>query len=429
MTVIDLPVSAADNCEMLLMPHQVDELKYLQSTPRAFLLSESGTGKTPSLLAYAQWVMDLEGGNTLWVTEAGLIDQLKWEANRWMSSTSLPPQQLGKGVLDARFMVASHQWLALNREWLLGRSFDLVVVDEAHAVGGGGLNVHASPYTAVREAVTRSYRSVMATGTPVTTDHGLDVFALLEAGQAAGLMPRAEFLPLVTWTDEDSTEETSQPCPTDLTQEGVRHLQKVLSWNAVATDIDHLHINIPAIDRTLALTPSTAPVDDQELADTALSQILRHLDEGDSHIVVYAETKGVFEVTRQTLHDARLPCWEITSDVDMRKRTTALDQHRRSPKGVLLGTRVIEAGLNLQHCSHLISIVTRWNEDRQRQREGRIRRVGSSHARIRHTFIAPNTPVAADKFTRAGWHHAMQSCLMSDVPDAGERDLERELFL
>lgn len=55
---------------------------------------------------------------------------------------------------------------------------------------------------------------------------------------------------------------------------------------------------------------------------------------------------------------------------------------------VLLGSRVLERGLNIQCASALYTLGSSWNPGREAQREGRIRRIGSPHATYEHvTFL------------------------------------------
>jgi SNF2 family DNA or RNA helicase len=58
---------------------------------------------------------------------------------------------------------------------------------------------------------------------------------------------------------------------------------------------------------------------------------------------------------------------------------------------VLLGSRVLEYGLNLQFASSLVSVGVSYNPARERQREGRLRRIGSPHVSYRHWIVLPDT--------------------------------------
>ena len=218
-----------------LLPHQEAELVFLDRNERAFLFSETGTGKTPVLLAYAASVL-AAGGRVLWLTEAGLVDQLRDEAARWLPVGLPQPEKCTGPVLGtARFVVVSHQWAARNKAALLGARWDLVVADEADVVASGATDPSSATCDAVRTCVAASTRSVLATATPVATTHGLDLYALLEAGKAPGLLPRDTFQARVRYELHDNGYGGVRRVPVALTQEGLTHLQHVVSACSVTT--------------------------------------------------------------------------------------------------------------------------------------------------------------------------------------------------
>ncbi|WP_425460868.1 C-terminal helicase domain-containing protein [Lapillicoccus jejuensis] len=74
-------------------------------------------------------------------------------------------------------------------------------------------------------------------------------------------------------------------------------------------------------------------------------------------------------------------------------RDDAVERFRDDPNlPLLLGSRVLEYGLNLQFANTLISVGVSYNPARERQREGRLRRIGSPHRTIRHWVVLPDTP-------------------------------------
>ena len=65
---------------------------------------------------------------------------------------------------------------------------------------------------------------------------------------------------------------------------------------------------------------------------------------------------------------------------------------------VLLGSKILERGLNLQEVRVLISLDPSYNPAREVQREGRIRRIGSPHDTYEHLTLLPDTPDARAKW-------------------------------
>lgn len=444
MTVIEFPsrdTHSTSNSNFEDFPHQVEELDFLRTTPRAFLLSEAGTGKTMSLLEYAATVLVEQRQNVLWVTESGLIDQLDGEVRRWLGPRVPRPTRLERGDEVGPFVVTSHAWLARNRNWLADKSFELVVVDEAHAVRAGGLDPDAAVFRAVHEVVGRSRRSVMATATPISTRHGLDLYALLAAGHAPGLMPSWRFLTLVRWVEYFTGHGYAQPRPWDLRHHGRKHLAQVLARCAIATGREHVPTIFPHVSRyprSVRLTPDqraeyrklrhgesglphwrsltkASPTVDAMAAEV-VDSVRRHLTGTTRHIVVFAERHVLLEEIAVRLTAAHIPHWKVTGRESPSARSQAVEDHRRSPAGVLLGTRTIDTGLNLQHCSVLISAVSTWDPVRSARREGTMCRVGSPFQSVTHVILTTDTGDVWDKCRSIGRKSDLYLSVMEDVP-------------
>ncbi len=75
------------------------------------------------------------------------------------------------------------------------------------------------------------------------------------------------------------------------------------------------------------------------------------------------------------------------------ERSKAISEFRHRPDiRVLVGSSVLERGLDLQFCRVLISLDATDNPQREHQREGRLRRIGSPHQTYEHLTLLPNTP-------------------------------------
>lgn len=429
-----------------LLPHQEAELAFLSRNQRAFLFSETGTGKTPVLLAYSARILGARG-RVLWLTEAGLVDQLREEARRWLPADVPQPEKgSGPALGTARFVVVSHQWAARNKAALLGARWDLVVADEADVVASGAIDPSSATCEAVRACVAASARSVMATATPVATTHGLDLYALLEAGKAPGLLPRPAFQALVRYAVHDNGYGGARWVPVALTKEGLTHLQQVVSACSVATRLIHIGRDLPQIRRThfqVALTAQQKAASDRaqrqttglerhrlstrasisppNLGKAALGTIRHLTTKGHTRYIVFAEELATLEGVEQQLIHHGVRYWHITGDTPAKARAQAIRAHRENG-GVLLGTRALETGLNLQHASCLISVVATWSHSRELQREGRIRRLGSPHALVDHIVITPQAQVEVAKARRLQSKATLLDAVMSAAPPALDLD-------
>ena len=422
-----------------LMPHQVSELAFLRRQPRAFLFSETGTGKTPTLSRYADETLQA-GQRVLWLTDAGLIEQLKMEAVCWLSPRSPQPVDLRRAPAAALFVAASHKWGAENIDTL--PEVDLVIVDEADASGTGGEKPNSPTFTGIKRACSLAPRSVLATATPVASVHGLDLYALLEAGQCPDLLARSQFLTFVRYSEFD-TGWGKKTVPTGLGQRGVQCLQRYVAQVAVATRLSDLTVRLPGIvkEDVPVLLGSAALAEYEEiranksglarhlqsvravrgpegLARATAKAIVATVGRGETHILVYTEHFDMLDAVLSELAKTGLPTWKLTGKETMPARQRAIDEHKRSANGVLIGTRAIETGLNLQHCSTLISVMASWSYSRESQREGRIRRTGSPYDTVRHVRIAPKVSLEEARKDRVEVKRELHTNIMSAVPRA-----------
>jgi len=425
-----------------LHPHQLKELEFLQKTRRAFLLSDVGTGKTPVLLKYAQDVLD-RGQKVLWLTDAGLTDQLQQESKLWLSG--IQPRKIG--TVDHPFLFASHQLAHKWFEEIMLLKPDLVIVDEA-AVLRSGQKLNSVQYKSLTRIIHQSQRSVCATATPSATLHGLDTHALLAAGQAEGLATRRDFDRWVKYVDID-TGFSVQRTPVGIAPAGVQHLKEVLASNAVRTPREQLAIRVPEIER-LAVEVEISKQDLQayldatddrtlkkfvkqqrasrsvpNLVDAAILSIERHMDLDHRHAVVFTEYKDLLGPLKTWLGQQVTPVWEISGDVTANTRNKAIREFNDSATGVLVGTRALETGLNLQRASLLVTVIPSWSAAREEQREGRLVRQGSEHETVLHVTIKPRVPMERNKIRRLQGKADLSAELLSAVPvTSGLREVD-----
>jgi superfamily II DNA or RNA helicase len=418
---------------LTLHPHQKRELEFLRKTRRAFLLSDVGTGKTPVLLQYAQEALD-RGQSVLWLTDAGLTDQLQQESEIWL--TGIQPRKLG--TPDHRFLFASHQLAHKRFEDILLLKPDLVIVDEA-GVLCSGQKLDSVQYKSLARILSQSQRSVCATATPSATLHGLDTHALLAAGQAEGLTGRWDFERWVKYVEFD-TGFGIHRAPSVLTPNGIQHLKDILARNAIRTSRDQLDIRVPKLDRETvqveiseqdlhayleAMEDATlrkfgkqqrASRSVSNLVEETILSLREHMAHGHRHAVIFTENKDVLEPLKMRLQHQGTPMWEISGDVTANARNRALREFNDSTTGVLVGTRALETGLNLQRASLLVTVIPSWSAAREEQREGRLVRQGSKHDTVLHVTIQPKVPIERNKLRRLQMKADLSADLLSAVP-------------
>lgn len=418
---------------LTLHPHQIRELEYLRKTPRAFLLSEVGTGKTPVLLKYAQEAID-KGQRVLWITDAGLTDQLQQESKLWLAET----QPLKLGTPHHRFPFASHQLAHQRLEEITLLKPDLVIIDEA-TVLCSGQKFDSVQYKSLARILSQSQRSVLATATPSATLHGLDTHALLAAGQAIGLASRREFENWVKYVEFD-TGRGIQRAPVGIASVGIQHLKEVLARNAIRTSREQLTIRVPKLIRETVeveiseqdLQKYLEAADDttltkfgkqqkasrsvSNLVEAAVLTLPEHMERGHRHAVIFTENKDLLEPLKMRLRQEGTPMWEISGDVPASTRNRAIREFNDSATGVLVGTRALETGLNLQRASLLVTVIPSWSAAREEQREGRLVRQGSEHDTVHHVTIRPKVPMERNKVRRLQKKADLSADLLSAVP-------------
>ncbi len=108
--------------------------------------------------------------------------------------------------------------------------------------------------------------------------------------------------------------------------------------------------------------------------------------------LVFAEHLATVDVLEQELTAAGIGWVRIDGDVPPAQRAERLERFETDPSiRVLLGTRAVERGLNLQFCRVLLSVGCSDNPARERQREGRLCRIGSPHRTFVHRVYLPHT--------------------------------------
>lgn len=417
-----------------LLPHQRDGLEWLLATPRALLADDVGLGKTIQVLALVGALKDAGDHSVhrpiLWLTDPTLVDQTRREVERFLPGlgvlASTDPDYGKTKKADksraARFpggmpdiLVANyHQTNAKDSllKWDVFRSPGLVVLDEAMSLKGGN-KLHQSVATFTVSAE----RAVAMTATPVE-NHAYETYLILELLRPSGLWPRPVFEDeFVQWDHYPG----QAPKPVDLfphrREEFRRFLESVMLRRTTEDVGQSLPVRVGERYRKVPLTRAqhreytharrrrglnlskyreqVALVHNGHsgLLDACMEALEERAGE---KVVVYCERREVLDLLTGRLDDSGIGWRLIHGDVEAgEERELVLKQFRDDPNvRVLVGSRVIERGLNLQHARVLISLVQSYNPAREHQREGRIRRIGSPHETYEHLVLEPDVPQA-----------------------------------
>ena len=403
-----------------LKPHQREGVAWLLERPNAVLADDVGLGKTIEALALIGRLE--EAGElsrrdprsvcrVLWITDAPLLEQTKAEVEHFLPdfsvATTLDPEfgnsQKARNAWQQRFgagpdiLVMSYDMARSRIHWLSQVAApSMLVLDEAMEIKGGGKN------------------------------HPMELYWLLRAANVPNLWPTHQFKSeFVTWRAVDRGYGRAEEVPVGWRTERLTDVRQFLAHCLLQRSAEDVGLPLPTrVGEThrfvqLSLTQQKAydaaskkfgraAVVAMEQAAKAAGVESRLVDElmvelgamGDEQAIVYCEYLWVLDLVEQRLLDADIPFVRIEGKIKDADRALAVEAHRSGDARVLLASRVLERGLNLQHCRTLISLDASWNPARERQREGRIRRIGSPHETFRHLTLLPNTPLTRAKLAQ-----------------------------
>lgn len=423
-----------------LYPHQRQELAFLHQHPRALLLSGMGTGKTPVMCARAGEVLSA-GGRVLLVTEPGLIAQMMRQADHWLPEGCPRPVEWNGRDTGTAFIITTHTKAQRAVDSFCAFAPTLLIVDEAQIVGRGGEDQGAPIYSALRRISEHSRGALLATASPVRSTHALELLALMEVACLPGVPSREQLAPHID-TREVTTRWGVRTVSEGITDQGLEMLLEPLRSNAIRHTLDQLGAGV--VPQLIVREPIVVALTRNEReayeaanrgeglqrhhARTKVSRsvggltdaVINYLteSEGATHRkkVVFTENFDLLHPLTTALQRRRISLWEITGDMTPKQRDANVAASRRAYDGVLIGTEAIETGLDLQHCSVLVSVIQSWNPERERQREGRLVRIGSQHNVVVHQPIRPDVPLELWKDTKRDMKQQLADRVLKSVP-------------
>ena len=452
-----------------LTPHQFEGTSWLLETPRALLADDTGLGKTIEAIAFVGVLKDrgeLRGDTcVLWLTEANLIEQTRREFETHAPSLAVltskdklfVPQKRPKGQREylARYfdgvdvVIVSYDRAHSMRGGLVRRFPQLcvVVLDEVMALKGRG-----QQHESARVITAQAERVVAMTATPHENDL-METHAVLELLHLPNLWGRNEFSKLfVEWAPAyriPGTHYVVEAKPIGLKHHNMPYFHDFLAKIALRRTADEAALNLPVrVGETLRWVP--LPIEQQRaydalakrkggtahtkktqvgrssggcsgLIDAVMEELARR---SDAKVIVYCETLAVVGMVAERLDAVGIGNRVIEGAVKSADRAKAMADFEHDPGvRVLVGSRVLELGLNLQHCRVLISLDCSDNPQREHQREGRIRRIGSPHTTYEHLTLMPDTPTARKKVANLDRKSADAHAVLQDsfAPSGGSR--------
>ena len=383
----------------------------------AILADEVGLGKTMEAgLVRAELAARGQGDATLVLAPAGLVAQWREEWRDKFGWTSATNPQQGAPVTVLSLEAAKRGRL---REAVLGRRWDLLVVDEAHHLK----NPHTQNFELV-QAIHRRH-TLLLTATPLE-NRLTELFSLVTLVSPALFGSYLDFYRQFILAPR--TPKNIAALRGLLARVMVRHRHQEVGLGLPAREVTLLPIELTSAERTLyerlsehlraiyaerlaghgnllpiltiqrelcsspqALAATMAGADwlgdehgellslarrvAQPAKARALANLLRYLEEP---ALVFTEFCATQEMLVAHLKADGIPAAAFAGHHTPGERERALAWFRHTPRAVLVATEAGSQGLNLQWCRHVVNYDLPWNPMRIEQRIGRVHRIGQS---------------------------------------------------
>lgn len=429
--------SSADPFKGQLHPHQQEAVAWLLHHPRALLADGVGLGKTVTVCALlGRLAADDQLGRVLLVVPAPLVAQWRAELARFLPSLTVRDSTetwattaagRAAGLPSADILLVSFEHLRSRLDTYPAVPFGIVVLDEASAVKGRG-----PEHQAAAKVCRQSVRALALSATPMELD-AMETWGLLHVVDAPGLPSEA------TWGDRfviwKPGYRPKYGPPVERKPVGVKtaalpELRQYLAVVSLRRTVGDVALSLPKVVEEVHFVPLTSPqavayqqaqrlhipltrhkgeekacahaAGRSAVAEAAVSLIVEHPEQAKT--VVYAFRLDVLDIAAGLLEAAGVRWVRVDGTLKKGEREEALRAFRDDREvRVLLGSNVLERGLNLQHADVLLSMGSTWNPAAEAQRVGRIRRIGSPHAQVRHVTFLTHTP-----HDRAKWAKVAQ---------------------
>ncbi|MGY1705520.1 helicase-related protein [Geodermatophilus sp. SYSU D00697] len=410
-----------------LRQHQAEGVAIMAATPKSMCADPVGAGKTvqaAGLIAHLVEAGDVDPARpVLWLTSDNqLAHQTTAELRRFLPGLAVR-NLAGHRDLDSRAtedvrrqalntlahvkVMTFPQWLARHTLWEGPRP--VVILDEVSQLKGGGKQ-HAAVLqaTATAERV-HAFTATLYENSPMDVWH---VYALLHLPHLPGSADFAQ--QYVQWQVFDNgrrptgwRNHTAAAAFRDLTAghffrredaladlarpECMRHDEwaPLSKTQASALRWVDAHIKDPLARQQRQRAVITGQSGVSTRARHA-AHLVNRLVIGDptAKVLLIAESLDELDAIACELRELRIGYVELRGSTGKSDRPSLVQDFRDDPNlHVLLGSKVVERGLNLQFAGHLVSVGVPDNPARLQQQIGRIVRHGSPFAEVHHWVV------------------------------------------
>jgi SNF2 family DNA or RNA helicase len=412
---------------------------WLVRTRRALLADDVGLGKTIEAIVTIlhlkeQGEMWGAPARVIWVTEPALIEPTKAKIVRFAPSLTVLTQLDKEGKMDAKAQIAlrsnfdgwdiyivGYDFLTSRRQGFakLFRNPSMFVLDETMGLKGAGVRQEA-----IRDLTHPAPRVLAMTATPYENDP-METFAVLRAMDAPNLWATGVFKTFVEWAPgyQLPTGGWVEEKPLGWHPDGLSVVREYLETLMLRRNAEDAGLRLPQqVGESIRWVPPTAQQSAAYKAATKLTGLSRHRARekagriaGDSSclvdeclrelarrsgekVIVYCESLDVLGLLAKRLEECGLDHRVLEGRIKPHERDQFIEDFCNDPDvNVLVGSSVLERGLDLQFARVLISLDSSYNPQREHQREGRVCRIGSPHESYEHLTLLPDTPLTQEK--------------------------------
>lgn len=439
-----MTTTAPETLTMELHPHQLEALRWLIDHPKALLADDVGLGKTIEVIALLEHLR--LGGKfrgpcpVLWITDASVVESTREKVLEFapmltvltQNDLAMKKTRKGRDLYDAEWAplgpditILSYSQANAWRESLpkFFPELECVVLDEVTSVKGGGVT-----HQSIGDLTARAPRVIGMTATPYET-HPLETYNILKVIGTPNLWRTGDFNErIVEWRPGyflPGTSKWVKEKPIGIKPTGLDEFRMYLHQVMLRRTADDVGLPLPVqVGEALRWIPLSAAqqaaygaaeryavglakharqkragrinLDESTLIDAATEKV--HAV-GPEKVIIGCETLDVVDEVVRRLEQLGVGVRSIDGKMKQQDRAAAIADHRDDPDvRVLVASSVLERGLDLQYCRILISLDATDNPQREHQREGRVRRIGSPHDTYEHLTLMPDTPQAHKRF-------------------------------
>ncbi|MFW3171163.1 helicase-related protein [Geodermatophilus sp. CPCC 206100] len=411
-----------------LRQHQADGVAFMMATPKTMCADPVGAGKTVQAAGVIAHLVEAgvvdPSRPVLWLTsDSQLAHQTTVELRRFLPGLTVRCLA-GRRDLDSRAnedvrrlalntpahvkVMTFSQWLARHTLWEGPRP--VVILDEVSQLKGGGKQ-HAAVLQATSTAErVHAFTATLYENSPMDVWH---VYALLHLphlpGWAAfaqqyvqwqvfdnGRRPTGWLNPGAAAAFRDLTAghyfRRAEALADLLRPEYVRHDEWVPPSNTQASQLRwaDTHIKDPLARQQRHRAVVTGQPGGLSTRAKHAAYLINRLATADpmTKVLLIAESLDELDAIANDLKELRIGYVELRGSTGKGDRPGLVEEFRDDPNmHVLLGSKVVERGLNLQFAGHLVSVGVPDNPARLQQQIGRIVRHGSPFAEAHHWVV------------------------------------------